>query len=53
MAFKMETGPLPDNHPLKGGQVIFGQRRPQASAQNSTPVEKPVSPQPAGPLPKV
>lgn len=35
--------PQPDNHPLKGGQVIFGQQRPKASAPSSTPVEQPKS----------
>lgn len=33
--------PLPDGHPLKGGCVIFGQKRPGSSAKPSTPIAEP------------
>lgn len=40
MVFKMRTGPLPANHPLKNGLVVFGAKQPNSSAKPSTPVEQ-------------
>ena len=31
--------PFPDGHPIKGGRIIFGQRRPSSSETISTPEE--------------
>ena len=33
--------PLPDDHPLKGGCIIFGWGRPPSSAKLSTPTAEP------------
>lgn len=35
--------PLPDGHPLKGGCIIFGQKRPGSSAKPSAPTAEPSS----------
>jgi hypothetical protein len=33
--------PLADNHPLKGGLIILGGRRPRATENDSAPKEAP------------
>lgn len=38
--------PLPDGHPLKGGCVIFGMKRPGSSAKPSAPTAEPSSSKP-------
>lgn len=34
--------PLPDGHPLKGGLIIFGAKRPASSVKPSTSEEPPI-----------
>jgi hypothetical protein len=46
MVFKMRTGPLPNNHPLKNGLVVFGAKRPNSSAKPSAPAEQKPAPTP-------
>jgi hypothetical protein len=38
--------PLPDDHPLKGGCIIFGWKRPPSSAKPSEPTAEPSSKSP-------
>ena len=35
--------PFPDGHPLKGGRIIFGAKRPGSSEKPSTPTAEPSS----------
>jgi hypothetical protein len=36
MPFIKRVGPLPDGHPLKGTQIIFGMKRPESSEKKLT-----------------
>ena len=40
-----EKGPLPDDHPFKGGCIIFGIQRPKPVEESSTKENPPLSPE--------
>lgn len=40
-----EKGPLPDDHPFKGGCIIFGMKRPKPVEESSTKENPPSSPE--------